>query len=172
MFIRILDELERLGRIRYSLHNDSFRSARFLTAADRVGFSYNENRVKKGVDATIWLKYHWEANYIISGKGEVTDLTNGRKWLLEPGVLYVVGPNDRHRLLITEDSHCVSIFCPPLKGDERFDKEGGYEASGPIEPTQRRMFVKSADEIRQAGQEIVLGDGHARTIRMLPPSLD
>lgn len=172
MFIRTLDELEKLGRIRYPLHNDSFRSARFLTAADRVGFSYNENRVKKGVDATIWLKHHWEANYIISGRGEVTDLTSGDRWPLGAGVLYVVGPNDRHRLLIKEDSHYVSIFCPPLKGDERFDTEGGYEASGPIEPTERRMFVKSADAMRQAGQEIALGYGYARTIRMLTKADD
>src|SRR6186713_2069687 len=113
MFIRTLDELERLGRIKSPLANDTFRSARFLTAADGMGFSYNENRVKKGTDAIIWLKHHWEANYIVSGKGEVTDLTSDERWPLEAGVLYVVGPNDRHRYLVTEDEQHVSIFCPP-----------------------------------------------------------
>ena len=147
--------------------NDAFRSARFLTAADGMGCSYNENRVKPGVDVVVWLKHHWEANYIISGKGEVTDLTGGERWPLEAGVLYVVGPNDRHRLLLTEDAHYLSIFCPPLKGDERFDKDGGYEASGPIEKTDRHMFVKRADAMRRAGREMLAANGQARTLRML-----
>ena len=166
MFIRTLDELEKLGRIKFPA-DGSFRSARFLTAADGMGFSYNENRVKKGFDLKIWLKHHWEANYIVSGRGEVTDLTSGEKWPLEAGVLYVVGPNDRHRLHLTEDECHVSIFCPPLTGDERFDEDGSYEASGPIEETDRRMFVKRVDEMRAAGKEMVAANGQVRTIRML-----
>jgi len=167
MFIRSLDELEKLGRIRRPLGTDAFRSARFLTAADRMGYSYNENRVSKGTDAVIWLKHHWEANFIVSGRGEVTDLTSGESWPLDAGVLYVVGPNDRHRLLITEDAHYLSIFCPPLRGDEVFDPEGGYAASGPIPQTERRMFVKRVDEMSRAGQEILVANGRVRTLRML-----
>jgi L-ectoine synthase len=167
MFIRTLDELERLGRIRRPLGNDAFRSARFLTAADRMGYSYNENRVKQDTEAVIWLKHHWEANYIISGRGRVTDLTSEESWPLEAGVLYVVGPNDRHRLHLTEDSHYVSIFCPPLRGDETFDPDGGYTASGPIAPTDRRMFVKRADAMARAGKEMIVADGRVRTLRML-----
>jgi Ectoine synthase len=132
-----------------------------------MGYSYNENRVKKGTDVVVWLKHHWEANYIISGKGGVTDLTSEDWWLLEAGVLYVVGPNDRHRLLIEEDAHYLSIFCPPLRGDERFDKDGGYEASGPIEKTDRRMFVKRAGDMRRARKEMMAANGQARTLRML-----
>ena len=166
MFMRTLDELERLGRIRFPA-DQSFRSARFLTAADGMGFSYNENRVKAGTDLIVWLKHHWEANYIVSGAGEVTDLTSGETWPLEAGVLYVVGPNDRHRLNLTEDECHISIFCPPLRGDERFDADGAYEPSGPIEETDRRMFVKRIDEMRKAGEEIVTGGGEACLIRML-----
>jgi L-ectoine synthase len=166
MFVRTLAELENLGRIKFPA-DASFRSARFLTAADGVGFSYNENKVKQGTNLVIWLKHHWEANYIISGKGEVTDLTSEESWPLEAGVLYVVGPNDRHRLHLTEDECHVSIFCPPLRGDERFDDDGSYEASGPIEKSDRRMFVKRADEMRRAGKEMVTANGQARTIRML-----
>jgi len=172
MFIRTLDELERLGRIRLPVGTDAFRSARFLTAADGMGFSYNENRVKAGLDVVIWLKHHWEANYIIAGKGEVTDLTSGERWPLEAGVLYIVGPNDRHRLLLTEDAHYLSIFCPPLRGDERFDKDGGYEASGPIAKTDRRMFVKRVDAMRRAGAEMSAASGQARTLRMLTKADD
>src|SRR5262245_51207007 len=132
-----------------------------------MGFSYNENRVKKGVDVVVWLKHHWEANYIISGKGGVTELASEDWWLLEAGVLYVVGPNDRHRLLIEEEAHYISIFCPPLRGDERFDEDGSYEASGPIEKTDRRMFVKRAGDMRRARKEMTVADGQTRTLRML-----
>ncbi len=166
MFVRTLDELEKLGRIKFPA-DASFRSARFLSAADGMGFSYNENRVKKGTNLVVWLKCHWEANYIVSGRGEVTDLTSEERWPLEAGVLYVVGPNDRHRQHLTQDECHVSIFCPPLTGDERFDSDGSYEASGPIEKTDRRMFVKRVDEMRQAGKEMIMADGQARTIRML-----
>ena len=166
MFVRTLEELEKLGRIRYP-GDASFRSARFLTAADGMGFSYNENRVEKGTDLVVWLKNHWEANYIISGKGEVADLASGETWVLEAGVLYVVGPNDRHRLNFSEDESHLSIFCPPLRGDERFDEDGSYEASGPIAQTDRRMFVKRVDEMRAAGKEMVAANGQARTTRML-----
>lgn len=167
MFVRTVDELARIGRVKFPMADDSFRSARFLTAEDGMGFSYNDNRARKGIDTVIWLKHHWEANYIVSGKGAVTDLTSGESWALEAGVLYVVGPNDRHRFQITEDEHHISIFCPPLKGNERFDKDGGYEASGPIEKTDRRMFVKRADDMRRAGKEMIVAAGQARTLRML-----
>lgn len=166
MFVTTLDDLGRLERIKFPA-DESFRSARFLTAADGMGFSYNENKVKKGTNLVVWLKHHWEANYIISGKGEVVDLTSEERWSLAAGVLYVVGPNDRHRLHLTEDECHLSIFHPPLTGDERFDSDGSYEASGPIEKTDRRMFVKHVDEMRRAGKEMTTANGQARTIRML-----
>jgi quercetin dioxygenase-like cupin family protein len=166
MFVRTLEGLKVAGMVKL-LVNNTTRSARFLTAADGMGFSYNDNRVDKGSDAMLWYKHHWEANYIISGRGELTDLTSGEKWVLEPGVLYVVGPNDRHRFRVTEDEHHVSVFCPPLRGDERHDKDGAYQASGPGPKTDRRMFVKRADEMRAAGKEMVVANGRARTIRML-----
>jgi L-ectoine synthase len=166
MFVRTLQGLAAAGMVK-SLVNDTFRSARFLTTVDGMGFSYSDNRVTKGSDVNLWLKHHWEANYIIAGRGEVTDLTNGEKWVLEQGVLYVVGPNDRHRFRATEDEHHVSVFCPPLQGDERLDKDGSYQASVPSPKTDRRMFMKRSDEMRTAGKEMVVANGQARAIRML-----
>lgn len=166
MIVRTLDELVTLGRIKYPADR-SFRSARFVTAADGMGFSYNENKVAGGTNLVIWLKHHWEANYIVSGKGEVTDLTSEQRWPLQAGVVYVVGPNDRHRLHLTEDECHISIFHPPLTGEERFDEDGSYEASGPIENTDRRMFVKTVDKMRRAGAERATANGQVRTVRLL-----
>ncbi|HYB10301.1 MAG TPA: ectoine synthase [Alphaproteobacteria bacterium] len=171
MFIRTLEGLQAAGMIKL-LVNGTTRSARFLTAADGMGFSYNDNRVDKGADAVLWYKNHWEANYIVSGRGEVTDLTSGESWPLEAGALYVVGPNDRHRFRVTENEHHVSVFCPALKGDESHDKDGTYAASGPRPKTDRRMFVKRVHEMRAAGKEMVVANGQARTIRMLTKADD
>jgi quercetin dioxygenase-like cupin family protein len=171
VFVRTREGLQAAGMIKL-LVNGTTRSARYLTAADGMGFSYNDNRVDKGADASLWYKNHWEANYIVSGRGDVTDLTSGERWMLEAGALYVVGPNDRHRFRVTEDEHHVSVFCPPLKGDERHDKDGTYAASGPRPKTDRRMFAKRAHEMRAAGMEMVVANGQARTIRMLTQADD
>jgi hypothetical protein len=82
MFIRTLEGLQAAGMIMV-LVNNTTRSARFLTAADGMGFSYNDNRVDKGSDAILWYKHHWEANYIVSSRGELTDLTSGEIWVLD-----------------------------------------------------------------------------------------
>lgn len=49
MFIRTLDELEKLGRIGFPV-KDTVRSARFPAAADGMGYPDNENRVTEGTD--------------------------------------------------------------------------------------------------------------------------
>jgi len=166
MITRTLDDLERLGRIRFPA-NRTFRSARFLTAADGLGFSYNENRVQAGTVLDVWLKHHWEANVILSGTGIVTDLASGAQWPLSAGTLYVVGPNDRHRLEFTQDECHVSIFNPPLTGEERFDADGSYEPSGPIPKTDRRMFVRCLEDGSGNGQDHGSGDARSKAVPLL-----
>ena len=51
MFIRTLEDLAASSLV-MSLLNGTFRSARFLTAADGMGFSYNDNHVTRGTNAT------------------------------------------------------------------------------------------------------------------------
>jgi L-ectoine synthase len=171
MFVRTLAELETQGRV-LSLIGGTARSARYLVAADGLGFSYNDVRVGPGEGPVLWYKNHWEANFVVAGRGQVTDLANGQVYTLEPGVLYVVGPNDRHRLRLDEDTHFVSVFRPPLRGDERHDAEGAFPAIEPGPKTDRRMFVKHAGEMRAAGKELVAVGGQARTLRMLTTADD
>ena len=171
MIFRTLTELDKLGRIRFP-SDESFRSARFLIADDGMGFSYNENRVRTGVELTVWLKHHWEANFIISGKGCVRDLTRDMSWPLEAGVLYVVGPNDRHRLQFTEAECHISIFFPPLRGDERFDADGSYEPGGTVVETSRRMFVKNLSELLREPRQTVDVKHQVRSVPMLTDADD
>ena len=118
MFVRTLDELERLGRIKIPA-DKSFCSARFLTAADGMGFSYNENGARESTDLVVWPKHHWKGNHVISGSGEVTDIGSGRTWQLGLGMAYGAGPKDRHRLRAHADMHILSVTCPPPEGRER-----------------------------------------------------
>lgn len=166
MFVRTPQDVEALGRVREMAHINT-RSARYLTAEEGMGFSFHLNRVGAGSQAHLWYKHHWEANYIICGRGELTDKWSGKSWPLVPGTLYIVGPNDRHIFAIGQDEQHVSIFCPALRGDEAHDEDGAYSASGPIEPTERRMFVLDADAMRTQGKEMVVAGGNARTLRML-----
>ena len=102
----------------------------------------------------------------------MTDLASNQSWPLSAGVLYVVGPNDRHRLRLTEDECHVSIFHPPLTGNERFDTDGSYEPSGVIPKTDRRMFVRTLAELRQSGHETAAENGQIQSTSMLSQADD
>lgn len=170
MFVRSLEDVRTAGLV-VSLGAEEARSARFLTAIDGLGFSYNENVSNRAVDVELWYRNHWEANYIIEGSGTVKDQTTGAEWPMRPGALYVVGPNDRHYLSFAPGVKLISIFFPALRGDEE-RTDGGYPASGPVPQTDRRMFVKYADEMRAAGEELVIAHGNARSLRMLKKADD
>ena len=166
MFVRTPDDVIAAGRLK-ELQGGDTRSARYLTAADGMGFSFHVNRCQAAPAHLLWYKHHWEANYIISGKVKVTDLTSGESWLVEAGDLYQVGPNDRHYFEVLEDDQHVSVFCPALHGDETHDADGSYSASGPVPESDRRMFVKRVGEMRANGEEMVVANGGARTVRAL-----
>ena len=171
MFLRTLKDVEAAGWL-LVMFDGRTRSARFLTAADGLGFSLHSNWAYADPPTAlrVWYKHHWEANYIISGRVKLTDLTSGEIWTVGPGDLYQVGPNDRHTFEAVEEVHLLSIFCPALRGDERHDEDGAYEASGPVPLTERHMYIRRVDEMRAAGHEIVVANGKARTIRMLTKS--
>lgn len=45
---------------------------------------------------------------------------------------YNVGPKDRHRLGVHTDILLLSVFSPPLMGDEQHDENGTLAPSGPV----------------------------------------
>lgn len=169
MFIRTLEDVRGTDRYKVLL-NGALHSARYLVAADGMGFSLHVNRSKPCPPMPLWYKNHWEANYIISGVINVTDLTTQQTWKLGPGDLYQVGPNDRHYFEVVEEEHHLSIFCPALTGNETHDADGAYSPSGPVPETDQRMFLRRIDEMRAAGKEIVTANGQARVVRALTKS--
>jgi L-ectoine synthase len=132
-----------------------------------VGFTLCDVRLAAGNKTVLWYKHHWEANYIVEGNATLEDLSSGQVWSLEPGVVYTVGPKDRHRVRVEQDSHVISIFNPPLTGTEGYDEDGSFQPSGEVLPGRGTLFVKRLDELRRAGREKVVAGGSAKSIRML-----
>ena len=89
MFVRTLEDVRAAGRV-LSMHEGATESARYLTAADGMGFSFHVNRVRVCPAHPLWYKHHWEANHILSGLVRITDETTDAAWDLGPGDLYQV----------------------------------------------------------------------------------
>jgi len=136
MVVKTLEDLKAAGREKL-VAGGSARTVRFLTRDDGLGFTMSDVRLDAGQQNALWYKHHWEANYILEGRGEVRDLTTGETWVLEPGVMYIVGPRDRHSMKAITDLHLISIFNPPLTGDEIHDAEGTLPPTGPLPPGPR-----------------------------------
>jgi L-ectoine synthase len=68
-----------------------------------------------------------EACYCIKGQGELTNLETGVKHLITPDVMYVLDKHDDHTFEAFEDVVLISIFNPPLRGDEKHDSQGNYK---------------------------------------------
>ncbi|WP_276860670.1 ectoine synthase [Haematobacter missouriensis] len=104
-----------------------WESHRILLKPDGMGFSLHDTLVKEGEELHLEYKHHLEANYCISGEGEVTEVATGRTWPIRPGTLYALDRNDAHVLRATKgDLRLVCVFNPPLSGNERHREDGSY----------------------------------------------
>ncbi len=97
-------------------------SHRLLTEADQMGFTLCHTIVRAGTESELHYRNHLEACYCIEGKGEVEDM-DGKIYPLSKGDIYVLDKNDRHFLRAAKGQNMilVSVFNPPLKGNERHD---------------------------------------------------
>ena len=166
MLVKMLQQLNASGGQKI-VAGGKARTTRFLVAADGLGFTMSDVRLAAGVDVCLWYKHHWEANYIVGGAGTLIDLENGRNWPLAPGVIYTVGPKDRHRVTCEHDLHIISIFNPPLTGTETHDADGSYGPSGAVLPGRETLFVKTLSGLEDAGRKITVAGGTTSSTRIL-----
>ncbi len=166
MFIKTPEQLRAAGK-EYFHCDGALRTVRYLTKPDGMGFSVSDVYCSAGFDEILWYKHHWEANYIVAGRGILEEISSNKTWELEPGMVYTVGPKDRHRIHAMDDIHAISIFNPPLSGDETYDEDGSFEPSGELLLGPGTLSVKYLDELRAAGREKVVAGGSARSIRIL-----
>ena len=124
MIVRTVEDLKTHGSYREKA--GVWSSARYLLRRDGMGFTLTETTVAAGSSQTMQYKNHVEANLIIEGEGDVTDLATGRVHRLKPGTMYALDRHDRHRIDATTDMRLVCVFSPALAGPETHDEDGSY----------------------------------------------
>lgn len=101
-------------------------SFRALVQKDSMGFGLNKTVIPKGGPYHWHYPHHLEACYCIKGRGELVDLKTGIKHLIVPDVVYVLDNHDDHTFEAFEDTVLISVFNPPLYGNETHDENGHY----------------------------------------------
>lgn len=103
-------------------------SYRLLVEADQMGFTVCHTVVAAGTKSRLEYRRHLEACYCIAGSGSVESADGSVGIPLTPGVLYALDDHDAHFLIASpdEDLELISVFNPPLRGDERhsLDSDG------------------------------------------------
>ncbi len=101
-------------------------SKRPVLESDGMGFSVCRTFVPKGEPNHWHYQNHLEACYCIKGAGVLTNLETNEVHYIRPDVIYVLDNHDDHTFQALEDTILISIFNPPLKGDESHDEYGNY----------------------------------------------
>ena len=169
MFVRAVDQLagsDKEGRLQ---DGDLWlRAVRLVTKSDLVGFSLADVRASAGWEIDCHYKNHVEATFIKSGELALTQVSTGKSWDVGPGDAYVVGPQDRHHVSTKTETHAVTVFNPPLVGNEKPDADGSYPPTGDVppawaRPSGRTMFLKRRTDAREVG----VSHGAAKAYRYL-----
>lgn len=101
-------------------------SHRPITEKDGMGFSVNKTLIAKGGPYHWHYPNHLEACYCVRGRGVLTNLATGQTHFITPDVIYALDKHDDHTFEALEDVVLISIFNPPLKGQETHDENGNY----------------------------------------------
>ncbi len=101
-------------------------SHRFLMESDGMGFTLCRTLVRAGTKSPLQYRRHLEACYCIAGWGSVVTGDGVTTYELQPGVMYALDAHDPHFLVASPetDLELISIFNPPLQGDERHRLDG------------------------------------------------
>ena len=124
MIVRTLDDLKADGS--YREKPGVWSSARYLLRHDGVGITLTQTTIAAGSSQTMEYKNHVEANLIIEGEGDLTDVATGKVYRLKPGSMYALDKHDRHRIDAITDMRSVCVFFPALVGPETHDEDGSY----------------------------------------------
>lgn len=126
MIVRTLAECEATDR-KIVDPKGNWDSTRMLLKDDNMGFSFHITTIFAGADFQMHYQNHLESVYCISGEGEVETLSDGKKYPIAPGTLYILDKHDKHMLRATKEMKMACVFNPPLNGKEVHNAEGAYE---------------------------------------------
>jgi L-ectoine synthase len=129
--------IKKLDNVRSSDRNvvtDGWESARLLLKDDAMGFSFHITTLYAGKELRMHYKHHFEAVYVLSGRGTIEDLATGAIHELEPGMLYALNDHDRHVVRPATEMVTACVFNPPVTGREVHDETGAYPEDQPFVP--------------------------------------
>jgi len=106
-----------------------FVSFRALIASDGMGFSMHKTVIPAGETQRWHYKHHREACYCIEGKAMLRNTKTSEPFFIKPGTVYSLDKNDCHEFTAFEDTVLISVFNPPVVGDEVHDPDGSYPVS-------------------------------------------
>jgi len=115
MIVRTLREIAGTER---DVNWGNGQSRRLLVESDGMGFAFMETLLLAGTDVHVEYKNHLEACHCIEGEGEISD-EEGNTYAIVPGTLYALDKHDAHRLRAFTDLRLISVFNPPIKGNEK-----------------------------------------------------
>lgn len=103
-----------------------FRSIRPLLERDGLGFSIHKTIINEGGPYHWHYKHHLEACFCVDGYGELQNLATGEVFNIEPDTLYILDQNDNHTFTALTNVILISVFNPPITGNEIHQKDGSY----------------------------------------------
>lgn len=132
------------------------RSVRFLLESDKMGFSVNKTIIPKGGPHHWHYPHHVEACYCISGRGMLTEYATGNMYEIMPDTLYALTGDD-HSFEAMEDTVLISVFNPPLTGQEVHDENGHYPQSKCLKERAKEIIdiCNEADDNYTALENII-----------------
>lgn len=126
--IRTIDDI--IGTKRDVAWGNGF-SRRMLVKSDGLGFALCQTLGNANTDSALQYRNHFESCYYVSGSGEYV-WASGRH-PIETGdalaTVFIMDKNDAHRMVIRDESICLSVFTPPIKGHETHNLKEGADAS-------------------------------------------
>lgn len=104
-----------------------FVSYRYLLAKDGMGFSLHKTLIPRGEQRHWHYTKHQEACFCVSGLGILTNLDTGLVYEIRPDTCYALDNHDDHLFQAVTDTVLISVFNPPVKGNEVHREDGSYE---------------------------------------------
>lgn len=100
-------------------------SYRAINEPDDMGFSVCKTVIPIGGPYKWHYRNHVEACYCIKGDALIIDCKTKKATRIRPDMVYTV-KHDEHEFIAIEDTVLISVFNPPLRGDESHDESGNY----------------------------------------------
>ena len=123
MKVRTVKEIENTDR---DVDFKEGKSLRLVLEKDEMGFSVHKTIIPKGQKGFWHYKNHLESCYCIKGKGRLTNLDTNEVYDINIDSIYSLDNHDNHSFEALEDVVLISIFNPPVTGNEVHQADGSY----------------------------------------------